>query len=394
MNKLSGRFYVILITEWIGVNESLSFESRYKVLKATIGILINDMPLEDIWRFYRKREMFYGSLRLLTMFSLLMFLFQLYNDFYSYFFQLSPLLVTSYVCTLPILRPGYRYSDIWEDKSEFLNLVRSKDIEDYKMQKDNFWNYKNINAEERVLTLHNHFNFDIMVVQTPQRRRNPEYDRFFRKVEAGRFFHGIPPEEYFDISKDFVFILKSKIDGQEYSFSYDTIFNKIKSDVVQSLNAEKGKKAYLDPSLSFDARIQSLMCCENSFNLLPMRSVILFFDPLRLRSDCDPKLKKFGLTDEQFITFIVSRFVEKDGVDLNLSLNKDANKGFAATFFHHFYVYSTKTTGEPKRNGLKKYYILLSSTFCEFKKEKTDNFASTDLELIGNHESYQKSVEI
>ena len=394
MKKFFSSTSFILFAEWIGVNESLSPIYRYNVLKATIGKLLPDMSLEDIWKFYRGREMFFRNLRTLVMFVLLLLLYKLYIDFYGYFYQLSPFLVTSYVCLLPVLKTGHRYSDIWEDKSEFLNLVRSKNIEDYKMQKDNFWNYKNINAEERILTLHNHFNFNIMVVQTPQRRRNPEYDRFLRKVEAGRFFHGIPPKKYLDISKDFVFILKSKIDGQEYSFSYDTIFNKIKSDVVQSLNAEKGKKAYLDPSLSFDARIQSLMCCENNFNLLPMRNVILFFDPLRLRSACDQKLKKFGWTDEQFITFIVSRFVDKDGTDLNLSLNTKANKSFASTFFHQFYVYSTRTTGEPKRNRLKNYYTLLSSTFCEFEKEKTDNFASTDMELINSHKLYQKSVEI
>lgn len=394
MKKFSSSTSFILFAEWIGANESLSLVYRYNVLKATIGKLMQDMSLEDIWKFYRGREIFFRNLRTLVMFVLLLLLYQLYKDLYSYFYQLSTFLLLSYACTLPVLRTGHRYSDIWDDKSEFLNLVRSKDIEDYKMKKANFWNFKNTDREERILTLHNHFNFNIVVMQMPQRRRNPEYDRFWRRMRSGVFSHELPPKEYIDISPDFVFILKSKIDGQEYSFSYDTIFNKIKSDVVQSLNAEKGKKAYLDPSLSFEARIQSLMCCENNFNLLPMRNVILFFDPLRLRSDCNQKLKKFGLTDEQFIAFIVSRFVEKDGSDLNLSLNKDANKGFATTFFHQFYVYSTRITGEPKRNGLKKYYILLSSTFCEFKKEKTDNFASTNMELIKIHTSYQKSVEI
>lgn len=305
MKRFFNRTSYILFMEWTGVNESLSPVSRYNVLKATIGILMQDMSLEEIWKFYRDREMFYRNLRLLSMFFLLLLLYQLYKDFYGYFYQLSPFLVTSYVCILPVLKTGHRYSDIWEDKSEFLNLVRSKDIEDYKMQKDNFWNFKNTNAEAHILMLHYHFNFNIVVVQTPQRKRNPAYDRFWRRMRSGIFSHELPPKEYFDISEDFVFILKSKIDGQEYSFSYDTIFNKIKSDVVQSPNAEKGKKAYLDPSLSFDARIQSLMCCENNFNLLPMRNVILFFDPLRLRSACDQKLKKFGWTDEQFITFIV-----------------------------------------------------------------------------------------
>jgi len=261
------------------------------------------------------------------------------------------------------------------------------------MQKNNFWNHKNTYAEERVLTIHYHFNFNVVVTQSPQRKRNPEYDRFWLKVEAGRFSHGIPPEEYLDISENFVFILKNKVDGHEYSFSYDTIFNKIKSDVLRVLNAEKEKKAYLDTSLSFDARIKSLMSCKNNFNLLPMRNVILFFTPLHFQSDINHMIKNLGLTDEQFISFIVSQFIERNGTCLDYSLN-GASKAKIATLFHQFYIYSTRITGEPKRKGLKKYYSLITGTFSEFHKDKTDNFTSLDTELIRTHRSYRESVGI
>lgn len=368
----------ILFTEWIGVNESLSLVSRYNTLRATIKVLMQDMPLEEIWKFYRNREKFYRNISLIVLFLLLLSLYHIFTEFYDYFYQITPLFVVSYICTLPILRTGFRYSDLWNDKSEFLKLIKSVQIDDYEFQKENFWNLKIGKLNE---------------LKESQIQTNVDHNSLSLNFRNETICNKLSLKEYRDIPHMLGFVLRSKIDGQEYSLSYGSILNKIEKDLKKVLDGEKEKKAYLNQSLSFETRIQSLMRCENKFNKLSMREVILFFDPLRSTGNCDRKLEKFNWTDEQLITFVASRFVNNDFSNLNFELNK-VNKSLISTFFHQFYVYSTAKTGEQKRGNLQRYYKLLKSTYESFPNDRTDNFASTDINLINDHATYRKSVNI
>lgn len=381
MRRMFNRKYFIFFTEWIGVNESLSLVFRYSALKATVSLLLRDMSLEDVWKFYRKREMVYRSIRLLAMLFLLLVLYQLYKDFYSYFYQLSPLMVTAYICMLPILKTGHRYSDIWEDKSEFLNLVRSRDIENYKMQKANFWNYKNTYDEERILTIHYQFNFNIVVVQMPQRKRNPEYDRFLRKVEAGRFFHGIPPEEFLDTPNNFELILRSTKDGREFPISLKAFIDRIQTDIEASITAGKKRNDFLDASLDFEQSLKMLRASENNFNQVPMYLVVRYFDFFRRNSSCNIKeLKGINLTDEQYVRFINELIVEGNEICLDFILPKGVKKEFVRSVFHKFYTYNLPFANEYdvsyNEKAISNYVRLMSLTFKEFKGDTGANFKS------------------
>ncbi|GEM_PF-1999932 len=379
MKKLLNGTSFTLFCEWIGANESLNPVSRYNVLKSTVCILMQDMSLEDIWKFYRRRELFYRHLMLLGIFCLLLALYHLYTYFYNHFFQLSPILVVSYVCTLPILKTGHRYSDIWTDKNEFLRLNRSRDIEDYKIQKANFWNHKNTGSGERILTLHDRFNFNTVVVQTPQRKRNPEYDRFWQVVNSGTFLHGFPPEEFLDTPKNFELTLRSTKDGREFSIPLKAFINKIQSNIEESVIAMKKKNDALELSFNFEKSLGFLMSSENNFNQIPMSYVIKYFDFFRRNTSCSVKeLKGINLTDDQYIRFINELIVEGREICLDFILPKGVKKEFVRSVFHKFFVYNLTFAEDYNVSYNKKaignYVRLMSLTFKQFKGDKGDNF--------------------
>src|SRR5690606_15068257 len=130
----------------------------------------------------------------------------------------------------------------------------------------------------------------------------------------GELYRDIYPDEIINNIDKFQLTLTEKGSGETFDISLklmvDSIINNVKESLTEKIGFENSEIRYHNKNLSYDARIKHLVEFQNNFNLVPLDKVVLFFQPLRKSSSCNDKLKCFGLTDDEFIMFIVRNFIE------------------------------------------------------------------------------------
>lgn len=380
---------LILFGELLCVNEILSERLRYMKLLETVDLLSkNKMSIEEIWNFYQRRKVLYEQVGIAILLIFITMIYHVYLHKASDLVFMIPGLSVCYLCVLPLVKPERNYHNVWDNKEEFVSLIRSSDIDQYMRHKESFWNNNISNHNESILTLTNKYKFNVTVFEKKISPRERQLQKLLKASRLnGELYRDIYPDEIINNIDKFQLTLTDRGSGETFNISLklmiDSIINNVKESLAEKIGVENSEIRYLNINLSYDARIKHLVEFQNNFNLVPLDKVVLFFQPLRKTSSCNDKLKCFGLTDDEFIMFIVRNFIENTHDQtkfLNLEY-KRGTKGKLLTLFHQFFLYSMNLSGEQKRGKLEYYKMLYLRTFDGLENLKDSNFSSTDTDF-------------
>lgn len=359
---------LILFGELLCINETLSERLRYMKLLETVDSLSkNKMSIEEIWNFYQRRKVLYEQVGIGILLIFIIMIYHVYLHKASDLVFMIPGLSVCYLCVLPLVKPERNYHSVWDNKEEFVSLIRSNDVDQYMKHKESFWNNNISNNNERILTLTNKYKFNVFVVKQYTRLSD---DSLPCVAEALPSYGGV------DFGS-FSMFLKSHIDGSIHELTLDDLkrfFYPVENEM---------QPRYLNQSLSYSARIKNLCDYKNNFNNIELNEVVAFFQPLRKFGKCHSDLKCFDLSDDEFIDFIVVNFIENTSdVSKFLKLTyKKGSKGKLLTLFHQFFIYSVDKLGLQKRGSLDYYKKLYLRTFDGLENLKDSNFSSTDTDF-------------
>ncbi len=359
---------LILLGELFCVYDTLSERLRLnKLLDTTSMLLKNKMSLEEIWLFYQRRRDYYKLIGNIILFLFgCMIYYSVTNEKINLYIMI-PYIVISFFFVQTLIKPERKYRSVWDNKEEFVSLIRSNDIDQYMRHKESFWNNNISNNNERILTLTSKYKFNVFVVKQYTRLSD---DSLPCVAETLPSYGGV------DFGS-FSMFLKSHIDGSIHELTLDDLkrfFYPVENEM---------QPRYLNQSLSYSARIKNLCDYKNNFNNIELNEVVAFFQPLRKFGKCHSDLKCFDLSDDEFIDFIVVNFIENTSDDskfLKLTFKK-GSKGKLLTLFHQFFIYSVDKLGLQKRGSLDYYKKLYLRTFDGLENLKDSNFSSTDTDF-------------
>lgn len=368
---------LILFGELLCINETLSERLRYMKLLETVDSLIkNKMSIEEIWNFYQRRKVLYEQVGIGILLIFIIMIYHVYLHKASDLVFMFPGLSISYSCALPLIKPERNYHNVWDNKDEFVSLIRSNDIDQYMRHKESFWNNNISNNNERILTLTNKYKFNVIVSKQIERVINPEYIEFIRMANSGISMHGFPPDQYLQI-ENFI----NLFDTVEKRKIVANFINLIDTEIDRRAE-EKAKvitQANLIDDTSYAFEISKLYNAENKFNHVPMENVIIYFDFLRKNSK--RKIQGFEgvlLSDQSYLRFIKEIVVENKDVFLNFNLPAKIQDQTIKTLFYKFYEYNSEwaiLNGARKSDyKQEKAVVLLSRIFERFKDYKGANF--------------------
>lgn len=390
----------ILFGELLCINETLSERLRYMKLLKTIDLLMKDkMSIEAIWKFYQTRRVIYANIGTGLLLLFILMIYHVYLHEPSDLLFMFPGISISYLCALPLVKPERNYHNVWDNKEEFVSLIRSNDIDQYMRHKESFWNNNISNNNERILTLTYIYKFNVIVLPKVERKRNPEYAKFWRDVERGAMFHGVPPEEFLESIPDPNSPIK--IINGAYEIPYETFKAIMFKDLLAELKKEQDlTHANLVNDASYAIEISKLFDTENKFNHVPMENVIIYFDFLRKNSK--RKIQGFEgilLSDQSYLRFIKEIFVENKDVFLNFNLPAKIQDQTIKALFYKFYEYNSEwaiLNGARKSDyKQEKVVLLLSRIFERFKDYKGANFKPRNYhELKARIDAYLKENDI
>jgi hypothetical protein len=358
---------LILFGELFCVYDTLSERLRLnKLLDTTSMLLKNKMSLEEIWLFYQRRRDYYKLIGNIILFLFgCMIYYSVTNEKINLYIMI-PYIVISFFCVQTLIKPERKYRSVWDNREEFVSLIRFNNVDQYMSDKNNFWNVNKSNNTERILTLTNKYKFNVFVVK---QFTSLSDDSLPTVTEALPSYGGV------DFGS-FSMFAKSHIDGTIHEFTLDDLkrfFNPVENEI---------QPRYLNQSLSYSARIKNLCDFKNNFNNIELNDVVAFFQPLRKFGKCHSALKCFDLSDDEFIEFIVVNFIDNTSDDtkfLKLTYKK-GSKGKLLTLFHQFFIYSVDKLSLQKRGSLDYYKKLYLRTFDGLEDLKDSNFSSTDTE--------------
>lgn len=359
---------LILFGELLCINETLSERLRYMKLLKTVELLLkNKMSIEEIWSFYQRRKVIYTNIGTGLVLLFILMIYHVYLQEASDLVFMFPYLSICYLCTMPLVMPERKYNSFWDNREEFVSLIRSNNVDQYMSDKNNFWNVNKSNNAERILTLTNKYKFNVFVVK---QFTSFSDDSLPTVTEALPSYGGV------DFGS-FSMFAKSHIDGTIHEFTLDDLkrfFNPVENEI---------QPRYLNQSLSYSARIKNLCEFKNNFNNIELNEVVAFFQPLRKFGQCHSDLKCFDLSDDEFIDFIVVNFIDNSSNDTKfLKLTyKRGSKGKLLTLFHQFFIYSVDKLSLQKRGSLDYYKKLYLRTFDGLENLKDSNFSSTDTDF-------------
>ncbi|WP_313368674.1 hypothetical protein [Sphingobacterium mizutaii] len=323
---------LILFGELLCVNEILSERLRYMKLLETVDLLLkNKMSIEEIWNFYQRRKVLYQQFGIGILLIFILMVYHVYLHKASDLVFMIPGLSVCYLCVLPLVKPERNYCNVWDNKEEFVSLIRFNNIDQYMRHKESFWNNNISNNNERVLTLTNIYKFNVTVFEKKISPRERQLQKLLKTSRLNvELYRDIYPDEIINNIDKFQLTLTEKGSGETFDISLklmiDSIINNVKESLTEKIVFENSEIRYLNKNLSYDARIKHLVEFQNNFNLVPLDKVVLFFQPLRKSSSCNDKLKCFGLTDDEFIMFIVRNFIENTH-DQTKFLNLEYKRG-------------------------------------------------------------------
>src|SRR5690606_33460934 len=270
---------LILFGELLCINETLSERKRLHKLLETVCVLLNKkMSLEDIWKFYQKRRSIYSNISIGLLFVYLVMIYHVYLYNESDLLFMFPYLSICYLCTMPLVMPERKYNSFWDNKEEFVSLIRSNNIDQYLMEKNNFWNVNKSNNMERVLTLSYKYKFNVAVLEKKFSPRERQIQKLLKASRLdGGLYRDIYPDEIINNIDKFQLTLTDKNSGETYDISLKVMFESILRNV-------KDNNIELNIDSSFEIEIKKIKELKNSFNHVPMENIIIYFDFIRKNS--------------------------------------------------------------------------------------------------------------
>ena len=386
---------LILFGELLCINETLSERKRLHKLLETVCVLLNKkMSLEDIWKFYQKRRSIYSNISIGLLFVYLVMIYHVYLYNESDLLFMFPYLSICYLCTMPLVMPERKYNSFWDNKEEFVSLIRSNNIDQYLMEKNNFWNVNKSNNMERVLTLSYKYKFNVAVLEKKFSPRERQIQKLLKASRLdGGLYRDIYPDEIINNIDKFQLTLTDKNSGETYEISLKVMLESILRNV-------KDNDIELNMNSSFEIEIKKIKELKNSFNHVPIENVIIYFDFLRKNSN--RKIQGFEgvlLSDQSYLRFIKEMFVENKDVFLNFNLPAKIQDQTIKALFYKFYEYNSDwaiLNGTRKSEyKQEKAVVLLSRTFERFKNYKGANFKPRNYhELETKIDAYLKENDI
>ncbi len=386
---------LILFGELLCINETLNERLRYMKLLETVDSLIkNKMSIEEIWNFYQRRKVLYEQVGIGILLLFIIMIYHLYLHNASDLVFMIPGLFVCYLCALPLVKPERNYHNVWDNKEEFVSLIRSNNIDQYLMEKDNFWNVNKSNNMERVLTLSYKYKFNVAILE---KRFSPRERQLQKLLKASRqdggLYRDIYPDEIINNIDKFQLTLTDKNSGETYEISLKVMLESILRNV-------KDNDIELNMNSSFEIEIKKIKELKNSFNHVPIENVIIYFDFLRKNSN--RKIQGFEgvlLSDQSYLRFIKEMFVENKDVFLNFNLPAKIQDQTIKALFYKFYEYNSDwaiLNGARKSEyKQEKAVVLLSRTFERFKNYKGANFKPRNYhELETKIDAYLKENDI
>src|SRR5690606_23134760 len=276
---------LILFGELLCIHETLSKRLRYMKLLETVDSLIkNKMSIEEIWNFYLRRKVLYEQVGIGILLIFIIMIYHVYLHKASDLVFMIPGLSVCYLCVLPLVKPERNYHNVWDNKEEFVSLIRFNNIDQYMRHKESFWNNNISNNNERVLTLTNIYKFNVTVFEKKISPRERQLQKLLKASRLnGELYRDIYPDEIINNIDKFQLTLTEKGSGETFDISLklmiDSIINNVKESLTEKIVFENSEIRYLNKNLSYDARIKHLVEFQNNFNLVPLDKVVLFFQP-------------------------------------------------------------------------------------------------------------------
>lgn len=364
---------LILFGELLCINETLSERKRLQKLLETVCVLLNKkMSLEDIWKFYQKRRSIYSniSIGLLFVYVVIIYHVYLYNE--SDLIFMFPYLSICYLCTMPLVMPERKYNSFWDNKEEFVSLIRSNNIDQYLMEKNNFWNVNKSNNMERVLTLSYKYKFNVAVLEKKFSPRERQIQKLLKASRlGGGLYRDIYPDEIINNIDKFQLTLTDKNSGETYDISLKVMLESILRNV-------KDNNIELNIDSSFEIEIKKIKELKNSFNHVPMENIIIYFDFIRKNSK--RRIEGFEgilISDKDYLRFIKDIFVDnKENVFFNFKLPAKMQDQKIKALFYKFYEYN------------REWAILDGAPHSEYKQEKAITLLSRTFERFKDYNGY------